>query len=1024
MRRMARLVALLALLLVGFAPLAAAQERVGVRTGNHPGFGRIVFDWTAPPAYTVETTPGRVLLRFPNPDAVVLPGRGRLPRNITAANRVEGGIELLIAEGSRVRHFRNGPKVAVDVMDAVAPEAAPTPAAAPRPAAPRPATPVATAPPAPRLVPNAAAPGPDAPAPAPTAVPVPATPVAAAPAAPVAAAPAAPVAAAPAEPTSTIPSGAFVQPPPPAVEPPAPVAAAPPPAPTRPAPAAPVAPAPASPVAAVPAAPAPRPVPLVPPVAEPAPTANPPLNSLAGPPPIRARAVLRANQPSALRLPQAAGFGLAALRRGDVALVVLASERPLELGAVRADRAFAAAQVQRLPGASVLTFPLAPDQRLVVERDGADWLLIPGPRAPGGPDVAHLRAVPEAESLLLAAPGAAQVVALTDAETGLPLLIGTLREPLARQPVTRRLPEMELPETFHGAAILARSDRIALRAGAGRFVLTGAAPAPEVSPLTEGAGAMTRSFDFPAAPVPALMERLRAQQAAVASAAPLQRAPLRFAVAETLLSLGLPQEAQAMLRMAAEETPAAARDPRHRFLSGAAALLAGRAPPAGALEAEVPPSDEVMLWRALRDAARGETRTAAAALAATAPLLMSYPEGLRRRLLPVLAETLAAGGEGAAAARVLEQAGPDPSLALARALTENARGRTEEALELFDAAARSRDRLMRARALRHALERRLELGRVTPAEAAQGLEQTLFAWRGDAQEVVTRLRIADLRREAGDARAAMALLRETASLFPEQAAAIRPRLQQAFLQALETDAPLSAVAMHDAQPDLMPTGDAAAAVLEGLAGRLAALDLNDRAAALLTRALERTPAGEGRAALGARLAELRLDARDADAALEALTATSARNLPVALARRRAILAARAEALRGQTERAIESLTALGAEGDLPLSGILAAARDHAGAAIALARHLDRTDDTAPLPAEAQREVLRLAALRILAGEEDQLPALRARYAARMTEAPFKAGFDALTSDPVRGLADLPRLARELDLFRSLPEGRG
>lgn len=992
MRGVARLVALLALLLAGFAPLAAAQERVGVRTGNHPGFGRIVFDWTAPPAYTVDTTPGRVLLRFPNPDRVELPGRGRLPRNITAANRVEGGIELLIAEGSRVRHFRNGPKVAVDVMDAAAPEAAPAPAAARPAAAPAPAS-RAAATPAPATTPRAAA------APAPVA----------APPAMVTAPP--PVAEAA---QSTIPSGAFVQPPPPA-EPPAPVLAAtapPPPAPTPTA------------FSALATAPVARPAPLAPPVAEPASTANPPLNSLAGPPPIRARAVLRANQPSALRLPQAAGFGLAALRRGDVALVVLASERPLELGAVRADRAFAAAQVQRLPGASVLTFPLAPDQRLVVERDGADWLLIPGPRAPGGPDVAHLRAVPEAESLLLTAPGAAQVVALTDAETGLPLLLGTLRDPLARQPVTRRLPEMELPETFHGAAILARSDRIALRAGAGRFVLTGATPAPEVSPLTEGAGAMTRSFDFPAAPVPALMERLRAQQAAVASAAPLQRAPLRFAVAETLLSLGLPQEAQAMLRMAAEETPAAARDPRHRFLSGAAALLAGRTPPAGALEAEIAPSDEVMLWRALRDAARGETRTAAASLAATAPLLMSYPEGLRRRLLPVLAETLAAGGEGPAAARVLEQAGPDPSLALARALTENARGRTEEALELFDAAARSRDRLMRARALRHALERRLELGRVTPAEAAQGLEQTLFAWRGDAQEVVTRLRIADLRREAGDARAAMALLRETASLFPDQAAAIRPRLQQAFLQALETDPPLSAVAMHDAQPDLMPTGDAAAVVLEQLAGRLAALDLNDRAAALLTRALERTPTGEGRAALGARLAELRLDMRDADAALEALSATSARNLPVALARRRAILTARAEALRGQTERAVESLTALGAEGDLALSGILAAARDHAGAAIALARHLDRTDDTQALPAEAQREVLRLAALRILAGEEDQLPALRARYAARMTEAPFRAGFEALTSDPVRGLADLPRLARELDLFRSLPQDRG
>lgn len=479
-----------------------------------------------------------------------------------------------------------------------------------------------------------------------------------------------------------------------------------------------------------------------------------------------------------------------------------------------------------------------------------------------------------------------------------------------------------------------------------------------------------------------------------------------------------------MLRLAAEEVPAAGGDPRHRFLAGAAALLAGRAPPPGALDAEIAPSDEVMLWRALRDGARGETRPAAAAFAATAPLLMSYPEGLRRRLLPMMAETLAAGGEGEAAARVLEQAGPDPSLALARALTEDARGRTEEALELFDAAARSRDRLMRARALRHGLERRLALGRVTPAEAARGLEQTLFAWRGDAQEVVTRLRIAELRREAGDARAAMALLRETASLFPEQAAAIRPRLQAAFLHALETDPPLSAVALHDAQPELMPQGnaggDAAAAVLEGLAGRLAALDLNERAAALLARALDRAPPGEGRAMLGARLAELRLDARDAQGALSALSDTSARNLPVALARRRAVLAARAEAQRGQTERAMEALTALGAAGDLPLSEILAAAQDHAGAATALARHLDRQDADEPLDAATQRAVLRLAALRILAGEEALLPGLRARFAARLTEAPLRAGLEALAADPVRGLADLPRLARELDLFRNLP----
>lgn len=969
MRRAAWLGALLLMLVMGTWP-AAAAERVGVRTGNHPGFGRIVFDWRAPPAYQVEISPGRVLLRFPNPGRIDLPGRDSLPRNIIGVSRSDGGIELRIPEGSRVRHFRNGPRVAVDVMDPPAPAATAPP-------------PAATAPPAAEAAP---APPPPAPRPAPEPAPAPA-----------------PVAA----PATIIPTSALAQLAPEPSPVPPPIAR----------PAAPAVPEPAPP----PPAAIPRPTPIAPPLAEPAPTATPPLATLAGPPPIRARAVLRANEPSALRLPQAAGAGLAVLRRGEVALVVLASERPLELGAAVADRAFAAARVQRLPGASLLTFPLPPDQRLVVERDGADWLIIPLPRAPMALDAAHLRAIPEEDSLVLPSAGAGQVVVLTDAETGLPLLIGTLGESAARQPVTRRLPGMDLLETFHGAAVLARSDRIALRTGVERFVIWGAGPIPAVPPLTEGAAVMTRSFDFPAEPVPALMERLRAQQAGIAAAPPLRRAPLRFAAAETLLALGLPQEAQAMLRLAAEEVPAAAQDPRQVFLAGAAALLAGRSLPPGALDVEIAPSDEVLLWRGLRDAARGETRSAAAAFAATAPLLMAYPEGLRRRLLPMLAETLAMGGEGAAAARLLEQAGPDPSLALARALAEDAQGRTEEALALFDAAARSRDRLMRARALRHALERRMELGRITPAEAARGLEQTLFAWRGDAQEVVTRLRIAELRGEAGDPRAAMALLRETAALFPEQAGALRPRLQAAFLQALETDPPLAAVALYDAHPELLPGGDAAVAVLEGLAGRLAALDLHDRAAALLTRVLQRTPAGEGRALLGARLAELHLDARDGGAALEALSATTARGLPTALTRDRAILAARAEALLGQTERAIGTLTALGADGDLPLVEILAAARDHAGAAAALARHLDARATASALSAAQQREVLRLAALRILAGEEALLPGLRERYGARMTEAPFAAAFEALTTDPVRGFADLPRLSRELGLFRHLPQ---
>ncbi|MCX8133168.1 MAG: hypothetical protein N3D18_04285, partial [Roseococcus sp.] len=120
----------LLLLLLAGAP-AGAETRVGVRTGDHPGFGRIVFDWPAAPAYRVEEREGVAILRFPPGGVVDLAGARRLPRNLLGVREAEGGIELRLAPGARIRHFRNGPKVAVDILDPL-PETA---AAAPRPPA-------------------------------------------------------------------------------------------------------------------------------------------------------------------------------------------------------------------------------------------------------------------------------------------------------------------------------------------------------------------------------------------------------------------------------------------------------------------------------------------------------------------------------------------------------------------------------------------------------------------------------------------------------------------------------------------------------------------------------------------------------------------------------------------------------------------------------------------------------------------------------------------------------------------------
>jgi hypothetical protein len=1033
---------LAALLMAAPAPASAqgAETRVGVRTGDHAGHGRIVFDWPSAPAYRVEQREGAAILRFPADATVDLAGARRLPRNLLGVSAVEGGIELRLAPGAQIRHFRNGPKVAVDILDptpeslaaarasaspppapvqaavpqpaAASPPAAPTPAA-PTPAAPTPAAPAPAAPPPTRAALAEAAPTRLVPAPQPataaTATPA-ATPgpVAEPGRAPPVAAEPAPPRPAPAAPVAPV---AATAPRPPAPEAPS----------ARPAPEAPAAPVPAPAARSAIAEPAPpRPVPVAP---VPQPPATAALPTLAGPAPIRARLVQRPGMPSALRLPGTADVAAAAFRRGDQAMLVLDSERPLELGTLLADRGFQGAQVQRLPGATVLAWPLSADQRLVLTREGGDWLITPGPRVAGVVEANGIRPQAESGLLVLPAPRAARVVALTDAQTGLPLLVGTLLQEGARQGVTRSHAEFDLIETFLGAAVLARSDRIGLRAGAERFVLAGVAnPVQAVTAAMEGAASLTRSFDFPAQPASALVARQRAQLTTISETPPQRRAALRLQAAETLLALGLPQEAQAMLRVAGQESAEALQDPRLHFLSGVAALLAGRVNEAAGLDAPMPPSDEVLLWRAVRDAAQGETRPAAAGFAAAAPLLLAYPDGLRRRLLPIAAEAMAAGGEPEAARRLLARAGEDPSLLLAQALLAEAEGQGERAIELFDAAAQTRDRLMRARALRLGVERRLAMGRLDAAGAARAMEQSLFAWRGDAHEVQTRERIAMLRREAGQPRAALEMLRETEEGFPEYAAALRLRTQEAFLHALEVEPPLQALALHDAHPELLPGGEAGRAALERLSQRLVALDLAERAAAMLARAMEPLPAGEARAALGADLAALRMVERNAEGALAALAASGARSLPAPLIERRAILAARAQAQRGQHASAAEALAALGPAGDQALAEILIEARDHAGAAAALGRHLAAQVPPAPAPlAQAtQREVLRLAALLALTGDDAGLAQHRAHYAGRITEPSLARGFEALTADPLRGLADLPRIARELDLFRQIP----
>lgn len=954
------------LLLLGallLAPAAGAGEapRVPLRVGSHADHGRLVFDFPSQVPYRIEQAEGRVTIRFGAPATLDLSAARRPPRNVLGIEAEGEGVLIRTAPGTTLRHFRLGNRIVLDLRDApAATERAPPPEA-------RQAPPPAREPAAPaRASPAAARPAPATAEGAPPTEP---------PAGP--GGRAAPSEAAPATPATDAPRSA------PAEGPTAPVA--------------------------------------------PPPTAREALQALpaAGQPALR----LLAGE-AGLAIQAGAGAGLAIFRRGDWIHVVIDRPLPGEAALPRSHPVFGGLEARPAGEATALRLPIAAPARLVARREGEAWILA-ATREEAASEPATLRLIAEEgppPRLLFEGGAAGGVVTLLDPETQEALLVGTMRAPGAAVAVGRRLPEFEILPTMLGAAVVARSDRVAMRAVAGgRLALaagtgeglaiggfTGREPLP-------AALAMTRVLDLPSGSVPVLLERLRVALTAVNAAAPLARGPSRRDAAETLLALGMPQEAQAMAALAFQEDPLAREDPRLLLAHGIGALLAGRVQEArGIADPRLPAADEVTLWRALLALARGEP--AEPSLQAAAPLLLDYPDALRERVLPLALEALFGAGEAVAAARLLDAAGDAPGLDLARAMRLEAEGRAAEALAGYDALAQGRDRRQRAVAMRRAAELRLARGMLDAAGAARALDQALFAWRSGPEEIALRRRIAQLRREGGDALGAFAMLDEAARLFPEEAAALREERGAAFADALETAPPLAAATLFDAHPDLLPAGPRGEAAVLLLADRLAALDLPERAAALLRRAAGAAASPAARAAIGARLAAIRAAEGDAAGTLSALDATEAEGLDPALAARRDGLRARALARRGARAEAEAIAARMGPEGAALRAELRAEAQDWAGAAAAMAEHLAATLPPAPAPlSPGQRVALaRAAAYAALAGDEQALAALRAAHGPRMAEGPLAEAFGVLTADPLRGVADLPRLGRELGMLRVLP----
>ena len=110
---------------------SSAAPALPVRTGQHKRYGRLVFDWKTPVDYTARKSKGKVVIRFRQPARIDTDRlRRRLPNQVAGLTSQSTGrgleLRLDVARASRVRHFRDGTRVVVDVIGRAAPKSAST----------------------------------------------------------------------------------------------------------------------------------------------------------------------------------------------------------------------------------------------------------------------------------------------------------------------------------------------------------------------------------------------------------------------------------------------------------------------------------------------------------------------------------------------------------------------------------------------------------------------------------------------------------------------------------------------------------------------------------------------------------------------------------------------------------------------------------------------------------------------------------------------------------------------------------
>jgi hypothetical protein len=716
----------------------------------------------------------------------------------------------------------------------------------------------------------------------------------------------------------------------------------------------------------------------------------------------------------------------ALFRRADTVWLVFDQTAPIDIEPIRAKGGAVIGDVSRVPleKGQAIRIRLNRPQMPSLESDSRDgamsWTATLADRVQASPlPLTVQRNVTDPSlanvSVPLASPGVLH--RLLDPDAGDTLFVVTAPPP-ARGFIKRQdFVELSLLESAHGVVVHPNSDDVKAEVGPDKVIVSkpGGLTLSTADVASERATvAMRPLFDlneWHKNQNENFLARLDTLIKATAAAGADQRTQTRLELANFYMARGMYQEARGVTNLIYSETKQGSEEAAVVMVHAVSSILIGH--PERALKDLASPAIgngyDSQLWKGLAFArqekwadAREKFKNAEFSIA-TLPLEM-------QRI--VVADAMRASLEvkdyaGAARRRSeLEVVGvPEemkPEIAVLRGRLAEALGHDKDALDAYKFAANSPDREAAAEGRQLEILLRQKRSEIGQAELMRELETLSAIWRGDAVEIKTLLKLAQIYAETARYGESLGAIKTATRLQPNSelsrqgqdvAAAL---FAQLFLSPKGEDMkPIDALAMFYEYRELTPIGRRGDEMIRRLADRLVAVDLLDQAAELLQYQVDKRLEGAARAQVAARLAMVYLTNRKPDRAIAALRTTRIADLSGELRQQRLLLEARAQSDVGRHDLALDIISNItGREAIRLRSDIYWASRQWREASEQIELYYaDRWRDFKPLNAVEKGDVIRAVVGYALAEDQIGLARFREKYAPLMSGTADRQAFE-------------------------------